>query len=189
MTKRKSLSKADQRIWDHVRASVEPIEGRVSPTTDELDAWLEENTTPRAGNHLYDPPKAVSTSLKKIVPIYGVEGMMRSKQRALTRGQLEPTARIDLHGDRLETARERFERFVKTSAQDRHKIILVVTGKGGQVRQSDFGLQVSGVIKRAFPEWVRAPEMSKLIAHFCPSHKKHGGEGAFYIFIRSKARR
>lgn len=189
MTKRKSLSHSDQRIWDHVRASIKPIEGRLAPSTDELDAWLEENTETKGGAHYYDPPKPDNAPLKKIEPVFGAVGMMRSKRRALTRGQLEPTARIDLHGDRLEVARDRFERFVKTSAQDRHKLVLVVTGKGGQVRQSDFGVQVSGVIKRAFPEWVSASEMSKLIAHYCPSHKKHGGDGAFYIFIRSKARR
>lgn len=188
MIKRKQFSKPDQTIWDHVRASIKPLNVQ-APKMSELEDLLNDVKPLRAVNHVYDMGVKAEIILSAITPIEGIDGMLKSKKRALTRGQLEPSARLDLHGDRLEAAKSKFEKFVTQAVVQKHKMILVVTGKGGQMRHGDFGVEVSGVIRRALPDWVNGAEMSKLIAHFCPSHKKHGGEGAYYIFIRASARR
>ena len=179
-------------IWDHVRASVEPIDGVPKPSMDEIDLWLDDVTETAELQPVRISSQITSSTkvtLSKVAPAADIGGMMRSTKRAVAKGHLEPTARIDLHGDHLNVAKTRFESFIIGAAKSNHKIALVITGKGGVVRKSDFGTEISGVIRRALPDWMNAPSMLGLVSHYCPAHIKHGGEGAFYVFIRAKARR
>ncbi len=185
----KKLSKADQDIWDHVRASVKPVkEVNVSKFEEMLDEDVQPLFSKSTSSKIL-PSARQQISLNEIVPNTDPHSMQKSKRRALNRGQLEPTARIDLHGLKLEDAREAFNRFVGIKTKEQHKMLLVITGRGGNVRRTEFGEEVSGIIKRAFPLWVQDQNIAKLVSHYCSAHIRHGGEGAFYIFTRARARR
>ena len=183
------LSKSDEAIWRHVRQSVTPL--RHQDLDHEFFAEAMEQITKgatqsrailREGSHQ-------DIKLDAIMPTGDLQGMMKSRKRAVKRGNVEPTARIDLHGLKLEDAHFRFRHFVIEHVKAHHKILLVITGKGGHKRHTEFGVETSGVIRRAFSSWMVEPEIARLISHYCPAHVKHGGQGAFYIFTRAKARR
>jgi DNA-nicking Smr family endonuclease len=56
------------------------------------------------------------------------------------------------------------------------RCVLVVTGKGG--------VNHRGVLRRMFPIWLTAPDIRPLIASYAPAHQRHGGMGAWYVFIK-----
>jgi len=53
--------------------------------------------------------------------------------------------------------------------------VLVVTGKG---------IRGEGVLRRSFPGWINHADIRPLIAEFAPAHQRHGGGGAWYVFLK-----
>jgi DNA-nicking Smr family endonuclease len=119
----------------------------------------------------------------------GVDG--RTDER-LRRGLLEPEARLDLHGITERDAHRTLLLFLKTAQQRNHKLVLVVTGKGKALDpHAPFDMELNrrsrGVLKSAVPRWLNERDFAGLIAGTRAAHKKHGGDGALYIYLR-KAR-
>jgi DNA-nicking Smr family endonuclease len=54
--------------------------------------------------------------------------------------------------------------------------VIVITGKdrGGE----------EGLLKRRLPHWLNAPDLRADIAGFAQAHRRHGGAGAFYVFLK-----
>jgi len=116
----------------------------------------------------------------------GVDG--RTDER-LRRGVLEPDAKLDLHGLTESAAHRTLLLFLKGAQQRRHKLILVVTGKGKKMdADAPFDMELQGrargVLKAAVPRWLNEPGFAGLIAGTRAAHRKHGGEGAIYIYLR-----
>ena len=116
----------------------------------------------------------------------GLDG--RTSER-LKRGALDPDARLDLHGMTEAQAHGRLLLFLREAQSRRLKLILLVTGKGARVAEDapfDMELQQRsrGVLKAAVPRWLQEREFAGLVASTQPAHKKHGGEGALYIYLR-----
>ena len=55
--------------------------------------------------------------------------------------------------------------------------VIVITGKGKSGK---------GVLKRAFLNWLDLPEARALVSGYAPAHAKHGGGGAWYVFLRRR---
>ena len=53
--------------------------------------------------------------------------------------------------------------------------MLVITGKGKEGQ---------GVLRRNFLLWLESPGARRLVSGYAESHPKHGGAGAFYVFLR-----
>lgn len=118
----------------------------------------------------------------------GLDG--RTTER-LRRGLLEPRAKLDLHGYTEEAAHRALLTFLKSARARGHRLVLVVTGRG---RRSDdeaaFSLDFSrgprGVLKSTTPRWLKEPEFAALVAGTQAAHRRHGGDGALYIYLRKK---
>ncbi len=189
MPRKRKFREDDLAVWRRVKSTVTPM------NKDEMENLLERKMNEKSeqgSSRSVQKPAALpppSVQLPKPAPLQDVSGLQKSTRRAIKRGGLEPTMRLDLHGMRLEPAKKKLLQFLNGAAHGGHKVVLIITGKGGHRRLSDFGHETSGVIRRAFPEWMHEAEFARIVSHFTPSHVKHGGEGAWYVFIRSDARR
>jgi len=111
-----------------------------------------------------DPPVYVNRSAPPI-------GGHRDAQ--LRRGRGEPEARLDLHGMTHDHAYRALLHFLLTSQSDDKRLVLVITGKGG-------------VLRDALPMWLGQVELEGLVSGISEAHIKHGGSGAFYVSLRRR---
>ena len=116
----------------------------------------------------------------------GIDGRTEARMR---RGALEPEVKLDLHGMTEDAAHRRLLVFLRNAQRQGRKLVLVVTGKGRPVSQDapfDLELHVRsrGVLAAAVPRWLNEPDFAALIAGRRAAHKRHGGDGALYIYLR-----
>ena len=122
------------------------------------------------------------------------EGLDGATRERLKRGQLDPDARLDLHGFTESAAHHALLLFLKTAQTRGAKLVLVVTGKGARAAAPDepFHMAVDkpsrGVLKTAVPRWLKEPGFSLFVAGSQDAHRRHGGSGALYIYLRKASR-
>lgn len=102
----------------------------------------------------------------------------------LKRGKLAPEARIDLHGMTLERAHPALTRFILSAQASGRRLVLVITGKGRSGRDHDPFLASRGILKRNVPIWLAMPPLAQAVLQVEPAHVSHGGDGAFYVYLR-----
>jgi len=119
----------------------------------------------------------------------GVDG--RTSER-LRRGQLEPQSRLDLHGLTEAAAHRTLDRFLQSAHAQGLRLVLVVTGKGLKPAAADepFDLELHtrsrGVLKAMVPRWLKEAALAPLVADVRSAHRRHGGTGALYIYLRKR---
>lgn len=106
----------------------------------------------------------------------------------MRRGKLAPEARIDLHGMTLDQAHPALSRFILTSYSRGLRLVLVITGKGQQEDPHDPMPRQRGVLKRQVPIWLRMAPLQTAVLDVSEAHIRHGGGGAFYVYLRRSAR-
>ena len=110
--------------------------------------------------------------------------------RHVRRGRTPIDATIDLHGHTQVTARKTLLAFLINARLADKRCVLVITGKGAS---SDDALQArgfgSGVLRARLGDWLREEPFRDLVVRASPAHPKHGGGGAFYVFLKSRTRR
>lgn len=114
-------------------------------------------------------------------------GLDRRTSERLRRGAREPDARIDLHGLTAERAHARLDGFVRQSLAAGHRFLLVITGKGGRREARDDAPYMAprrGVLREAAPKWLRIGPHARHIVGIYEAHRRHGGEGAFYLYLK-----
>ena len=116
----------------------------------------------------------------------GLDG--RTEER-LRRGAIKPDARIDLHGLTEHDAHQALLGFLRTAQAHRHKLVLVVTGKGARVApDAPFDMELNyrsrGVLKAVVPRWLREASFAGIVAGTQAAHIRHGGDGALYVYLR-----
>ena len=111
--------------------------------------------------------------------------------KMLRKGQVFIDKKIDFHGKILSQAEDEFQKTVIESYKQKKRCLLFVTGKGLNKQKNlfDGGLDKSpklfyGKIREAFLGWVKKPEMSKYILTTNKAGFEHGGDGAFYVYLR-----
>ncbi|HTW33854.1 MAG TPA: Smr/MutS family protein [Rhizomicrobium sp.] len=121
----------------------------------------------------------------------GVNG--RTSER-LCRGLLEPQSRLDLHGLTEVAAHRTLERFLQNAHAQGLRLVLVVTGKGLKPAADDepFDLELHarsrGVLRTMVPRWLKEAPLAALVAEVRAAHRRHGGGGAIYIYLRKATR-
>lgn len=109
----------------------------------------------------------------------------RSFQRLL-KGRLEIDATLDLHGLTADQARMQLQIFVSNAHRMQNRLILVITGKGNTKWVDEFNRPKSGVLKTGVPDWLKNGPKSNLVLQVMQAHDKHGGGGAFYVYLRRR---
>ncbi|MEO0358755.1 MAG: Smr/MutS family protein, partial [Pseudomonadota bacterium] len=64
------------------------------------------------------------------------------------------------------------------------RCVLVITGKGRAKLDHGPIPERAGVLRRSLPMWLRQPPLAQAILDVTPAHQKHGGGGAFYVYLR-----
>ncbi len=104
----------------------------------------------------------------------------------MTRGKLVPEARIDLHGLTLAEAHPELIRFILNAQSAGLRLVLVITGKGK--RREDLGPipQRMGALRHQVPQWLRLPPLGQAVLQITEAHLRHGGSGAYYVYLRRR---
>lgn len=191
MSKRKSgrLNPDDLELWERVRNSASPLhpQKRAPVQIDKTVSNKKKSATPAPK---FNPPvfrvgeaasSATSAPLTSGQPAKNIDRKVHTK---LKRGKLTPEARIDLHGMTQDQALPALTRFISNSSARGLRLVLVITGKGRP--RPDYGPipERPGVLRRNVPQWLRNPILKPLVQEVVQSHISHGGEGAYYVYLR-----
>lgn len=167
---RRTLSPEESRAWARVAATVKPIGPRAADL-EELSAALESGRT-----ELDAPPAPATAKAKKPdAPKTPAPPAERSGEKKVRRGKLSIAATFDLHGHTQVSAANALPAFLERQQTDGARCVLVITGKGREGQ---------GVLRRNFLLWLESPGARRLVSGYAESHPKHGGAGAFYVFLR-----
>jgi len=159
MSDDKNLPK-DIQLWKNVASTVKPLK-KGSSKPDQLDL----------SHHLHvEPMRALvgaKTHAKKTV----------RQDKKTRRGKVEIDTKIDLHDLTRDAAFDAFRRVIIRSYNQNLNCVLVVTGKG---------MRGQGVLRQSFTQWVDDPDIRHIISEYAPAHFRHGGSGAWYVFLKSR---
>ena len=154
-------------------AALDNMEGAPHPVIKKAEQKRQEN-------------KPVISVQKDVQQVRSTE-MDKRRFDQLRKGKIAIEATLDLHGLNQAQARAGLIRFVSTSYQQSKRCILVITGKGKSQKTSDeFFDSDKGVLKRQLPFWLNEPECKPYVLKHVQAVQKHGGGGAFYIYLRKK---
>jgi DNA-nicking Smr family endonuclease len=112
-------------------------------------------------------------------PVSAPAGVDGHTSKKLEKGEIAPAAKLDLHGLTEAAAHGTLLTFLSAAHHRGDRLVLVVTGKGETGH---------GILKRMVPRWLDEAPMVSLIADKRWAHKRHGGEGALYVYLRKPAR-
>lgn len=212
MTRRRRLKPEEQELWQQVARSTDPLHAgtRHTPVKDGLandglgkDGRVTDGpkqrsiaepqeqpdrispfemgarAMPRTQTHV--PPKTTSDHLHAAPVRMDAKAFTRLK-----RGKFVPEARIDLHGMTVDHAHAALNRFILTTQAQGLRLVLVITGKGQRDDPYDPLPQRRGILKTQAPRWMQIPPLSQAILQISEAHRKHGGEGAYYVYLRRR---
>jgi DNA-nicking Smr family endonuclease len=119
----------------------------------------------------------------------GRSGLDGRTEERLRRGLISPDARLDLHGFTERDAHHALLVFLRTAQVRRHRLVLVVTGKGARLGpDAPFDMELNyrsrGVLRAVVPRWLRESAFAAIVAGVRAAHVRHGGDGALYIYLR-----
>ncbi len=110
-------------------------------------------------------------------------------KKNIKKGYLKIDKKIDFHGKSLLDSEERFGNTILECYQNNQRCLLFVTGKGlykkNNIEENNPKL-FHGVIRLAFQNWVKSSRFSKYILSYEKASIEHGGDGAFYVYLRKK---
>jgi DNA-nicking Smr family endonuclease len=129
-------------------------------------------------------PKAVPRTAKKAASAGG--GLDGGTQDLLDRGRLTPQAQLDLHGMTQGAAHRALTTFLQGAHERGLRLVVIVTGKGNPQHPDVAAWTASphGVLRQMVPRWLGEPPLSAMIAQMQPTHLRHGGDGALYVYLR-----
>lgn len=110
----------------------------------------------------------------------------RKLLRRMKTGRQAPEAKLDLHGLGRSEAEGAVRRFVRDCRGKDMRLLLIITGKGGEKRADGPIPEKTGILKQSLPVWLRSPPLSEFVQSYCLAHPVHGGSGAFYVFLKRR---
>ena len=193
-----SISKIvpDFALWARVSKTVEPFDVELAKELEKFEAV--NAISPQKQMKGLQPVATVKNAPTRFSNTSSLQftGLDRRQQQKLLRGQVEIDARIDLHGETLETARIKLWQFLSRCSNQHMRTLLVITGKGTSnysrhtLHSRDFydDTERAGKLRSAVPDWLYETEFRYLVSGFQPAHPKHGGGGALYIKLKNQNR-
>ena len=109
------------------------------------------------------------------------QNIEKRKMTLIKKGKVVPDKILDLHGLTAKEAEKEVGRFLVRNYGHNHRFLLIITGKGGKNKI----LGSDGVLKRSFVGWIEnSPWGQRHVQSILPAHGKHGGSGAFYVYLK-----
>lgn len=120
------------------------------------DAWIEPT----------DPEEMLS---------YITPGVQLSQFQRLKRGQLQDTFEMDLHGYKIDEAREWIYRFIQAARKEGHQVVRIIHGKAHSNKDRQ------QTLKSHTNHWLK--QMSDVLA-FCSAPAAGGGTGSVLVLLK-----
>ncbi len=193
MSRRRTLRPDEEELWQTVARSTNPLHGPgfhaksdvVTPTT-----VIPSPPAPLALSPFTLGEGVRTSTAHSLAPILReslATAPLRMDAKAfgrMTRGKLSPEARIDLHGLTLAEAHPELIRFILNAQSAGLRLVLVITGKGKRGEDTGPIPQRMGALRHQVPQWLRLPPLGQAILQVAEAHLKHGGSGAYYVYLR-----
>lgn len=111
--------------------------------------------------------------------------MDRKNFDRLRKGKMKPDARLDLHGMTADQAHAELTAFIHRSHSAGKRLALVITGKGNSsLFEEGIMPNRQGILRHSLPHWLSRSDLKPKILQITPAHAKHGGGGAYYVYLR-----
>lgn len=108
-----------------------------------------------------------------------------SWEKRIAKGTLIPDFSLDLHGANLDNAYHRLMHGLTQAKAMGARVVLVVTGKPRPVDAMDRG-ERRGAIRAKIADWLAASDHAPDIVAVRGAHRRHGGHGAIYVFLKRR---
>ena len=110
----------------------------------------------------------------------------KNKLSLLKRGKIKPEKILDLHGLTSVEAKTKAIEFTKTNFNLGLRLLLIITGKG-KIKINDLKREElkTGVLRKSLKSWLYESDLRPYILGIVSSHISHGGEGAFYVYLKN----
>jgi DNA-nicking Smr family endonuclease len=196
---KRAITPDEAALWDQATRTLAPVKAKPRVS----QAVQADPSTPAGSRAKPQPPspkgKAPPAAPSRPpahpprAPLPPLADFDRRKMRQIASGKVEIEARIDLPGLRQRDAAERLRAFLLDAHARGLKMVLVITGKGGEPQRGDYmteqlGEQRRGVLHRSVPQWLAEPELRAVVLGHTPAGVRHGGEGALYVQLRKGGR-
>ncbi len=192
MRRPRHLSAEERALWDRVAETAQPLNpAGPEPVAPEIKPAPQKpvvNPAPlpkfqvgaKANHHrAHDILPGIAERLSQ-APV----NMDNKAFTKMKRGKLKPEARIDLHGMTMDQAHPELMGFILNSQAMGRRLVLVITGKG-KMRDDGGPIPVRhGILRHQVPQWMALPPLSSAILQVTPAHLSHGGQGAYYVYLR-----
>jgi DNA-nicking Smr family endonuclease len=191
MARRRRLSPEERQLWEQVAATATPLHAPPAEPPQTPADLSRPAAAPVPRRPVGAPPPEAPRATFDLAPdpqaalARAQPRMDRRRFERLRRGQIDPEARLDLHGLTLERAHAALTGFVLDAAARDLRLLLVITGKG---REPDAAAwpQRHGMLRHGVPHWLAAPPLAGRILQVAPAHQRHGGGGAYYVYLRRR---
>ena len=191
MRKPRHLSPEERALWDVVAGRMTPLDPKLPTSPPVIPPPKKAGVRPpdplpefRVGQYTdsarpHDLLSPIAQRLKA-APVQ----MDHKSYGKMTRGKIKPEGRIDLHGMTMSQAHPALVGFILNAHDMGKRLVLVITGKG---KDRDDGGPIPvrhGVLRHQVPQWMALPPLKTLILQVTPAHLRHGGDGAYYVYLR-----
>lgn len=194
MARRRGLSPDDKELWARIARSAVPMH----PARPKLaDPDPDATSRPKPKPPVVRPPIAdftigQSAQIRPAAALLSPSPAQRLAQqplrmdhkvhRRMAQGKLSPESRLDLHGLTLAAAHPELIGFILSCHTKGRRLVLVITGKG----RGDHGPLPTrpGALRHQVPHWLHTPPLAAVVQQVTPAHYRHGGEGAYYVYLR-----
>ena len=190
---KRTLNPEEQELWARVTETAIPMSVRSKATIvgKPTKTKVPDPISPRSIKSFKlgerAAPLVAKNNLAPSLDQYFVKAPVAMDKKAFMRlkqGKLSPEARLDLHGMTLEQAHPRLNRFILDAHAQGKRLVLVITGKG-KSRDDNGPIPTRlGVLRHQVPHWFQQHPLKPHILQITQASLKHGGSGAYYVYLR-----
>lgn len=197
--KSRRLHPDDLELWGRVAKSARPLRSDLAKAfdtpemTEQAFAPAPKKPRPKVrpqGSTILRPSPSGGAAMHDLAPALSdalagaTVSMDKRKFQRMTKGKLQPEARIDLHGMTLSQAHAALNGFILRAQSQGLRLVLVITGKGKTVADDGPIPRRRGALKHDVPQWLRMAPLSGAVLELREAHLRHGGSGAYYVYLR-----
>jgi DNA-nicking Smr family endonuclease len=178
------LGDGEQRLWFETMREVRPLRGRApcTPPDDRPDgvgsAAAAAPPGPLAALALVSRPVPRPAPFRPPIEIGARQGGLDDTSwRMLGNGKLRPQRRLDLHGQRAQSAFLLLHAFLIRAQAERLRCVEIITGAGTGPE--------GGILRRELPLWLSRPDLRPLVLAAVHPHARN--VGSVRLLLRRRA--
>lgn len=103
------------------------------------------------------------------------------EKRQIKQNKIKIDRQLDLHNLTVNNAYDKLINFLEQCYDSSIRLILIISGKGKPMTS----YEEYGILRTSVNDWLqRDPTVNKYVSRYGSANLNHGGEGAFYVFLR-----